>query len=286
MDSKLGLVGAASNFIAEKCTKGGLVGFYGVGKPGNPDYTEAVGTGFLLRICDEVYCVTARHVLEPESHFDGRVGLSFSCSRMGDAPLMVQKEQFSQAHTSHRDDIAAFRLLPVQVAEIKRIGKIAPFELSDFVIRENLGAENGGYFVTGFPDSEAQTDEFRRRVDAKMLIYFTAVADTAPTSYQGFDHLRDIGVHFQVDGNIGHEGQITPSPWPRGASGGPLWAYWEDDSSGIVRQRSGIVGLCRRFEPADNMIVATDSKVVLECLASKWSALGEVFDKEFGPWQF
>ena len=278
LDPKLGIAQAASNFVSTKCHQGGVVGFFGVGKPRSPGYTEAIGTGILLNIAGEVYCITARHVLEPEVQVVGRVGYSFSCGRTGERPLRVQDGQIRQALSNHRDDLITFKLAPEQKNELEVVGQLRPFELSDLGLRERPATINGGLFIAGFPEAVSFTDEAKRRVDSSLLVYLTAESEKPCTSYSGYLSHRDFKVHYQLEGNVGNDGQTVVSPWPQGASGGPLWIYWEEDRSGIRVPMAKIIGICRRFEDVDNLIIVTDIKVALECMAGWWSALETVFD--------
>lgn len=274
---------AVSDSVLDLSRKG-LVLFYGVGNDTNPGFTEAVGTGVLVRLGEHVYCLTALHVFD-EREVRGRRGLAFSCGRQGQKPLRVLEEQFRQATSDRRDDVAAFRLSPAQRTEIERIGQIVPFELDVLGVSEMANGKDGGMFVAGFPWRESETDEIRKRVDSKLLVYCTCKTDRECTEYQYFSPLRDLKVEYWRTGNIDSRNQPVVSPLPHGASGGPLWLYYTEGAGGLVIPKLKIVGISRRHEDKDNMVIGTDIRVMLETVALYWGELEGMFDKDLGSWR-
>lgn len=277
----------ASDF-AKATTKQTLVLICKVGRPGNPEFTEAFGTGFLLELDGVTYCVTAKHVLNPEFRPEGFQCFTISPGFEGQPGIEILDSQRTYATSSNRDDVVCFALNNTQLHHIKSANQLHPCSLDkiDFCQIGPNGLRNQvPVFIAGYPWKISPTDEERKRISAGLLIHLTTPVAQAPTSYAGFDTARDLAFSFNIKGNFNHSGQITVSPDPHGMSGSPLWMYGELAYRGLRIPTLKLVGICRRYLDEEQVIIATDIRVALGLVANVRSALQEKFDHWRPDWR-
>jgi hypothetical protein len=224
------------------------------------DVGKPIGSGFLLRIRDHTFLVTAAHVLY-ERHFctlqlPGQTRLvPFGGSLYSTGPRELVKEP------DFGIDIA---LMDLRLSEMLETPDARVLSLGD-LDASDLPAAQVAYGAVGFPGSENQAiagRAFRR----SSFYYGGEPANQPKYEILGYDHRSHFIIMFDQQKMIDRSGKEVEVPEPFGMSGGPTLKVgtFPEIEAGDARPR--VVALIVEWAPKLKALVAVRMSMVLETI--------------------
>jgi len=217
------------------------------------------GSGFMLRIQDATFLITAAHTaaVHPDAALYVR----------GEKPLSLRGTfTFTSAQTPV--DIALTRL-DCGFADLER--RYRPVTVNDVDVYDEI-RENCVYSFMGYPSSATKPNLKEKSIDPKVHTY-TSHMPLKAADYARFDinPAGGFGMFFDIEkARNARTAAIVRPKAPAGISGGPVWRLgnFEELSSGTIVPK--IVGVCVEYRRVDRLMLASRIAIPLEIIRNRF----------------
>jgi hypothetical protein len=241
-----------------------VVPIFTIGRRGKP---EGCGTGLLVSRNDQVFLVTAGHVIGDHEY---NKKLFFYVNRNTTRNLLASFRKTFSLYPDHKDDrldIAVLRLdgfnsLPFG----KSVKRPLPFSaLKPFATPR----DKKHYLVTGFPGSKS-----RYHVPSKLVrsAPYAAYCMSAELEYQKYNFLEETHIALNFDQRDVHAGDFGHSlnfPDPRGMSGSPVWLLFDENGNNPID--TPVVGIMIEHRSDKRLLIATDIAIAIDIIVREFS---------------
>ncbi|MDO8938461.1 MAG: trypsin-like peptidase domain-containing protein [Methylicorpusculum sp.] len=224
------------------------------------DRPTPFGTGFFVQQQDDIFLVTAAHVLDKaQSH------KLYYYTSPGDirhiSGKMVRRTHDGDRRNDHID-IGVVKMSGGMLPPYPDINKY-PMDIS-YLKPKHLPRSGKHYSFTGFPATKTKVRNCNKSIE---VVAYSYRSDSIPESeYTKYKVDASTHIVLPLDTKKGYDKNrnLTHFPKPQGMSGSPVVALYEEgEADSIVFP---VVGVAIEHRARDNIVIATDVKYVLEAI--------------------
>lgn len=260
------------NLEMAQFTKPSLSAVYGII---NQSKGSLFGSGTFINFHNSTYLITAGHVLETPSRFQG---LAHSCSD-GNKPSIFKYPKIVLKNTI---DLGIVRI----DSKILNNTSIVPLDANSLAYSSNDIKDNL-FFIHGYLGKKSQ---FMQRivngVVSKSQPYITVLG---ASGYSWFNEKFHFALEYPAEPQM--KGYILPNPY--GLSGSAVWSIEYD--SNWDAEKAKIIGIVHTWDPHQESLVATRIEIVRdfilkylrkECAYFNWLSRGKPTGDDLLDWYY
>ncbi len=218
------------------------------------------GTGFFVKHNDDIYLVTAAHVLDKAKSHELYYYTSPSDIRYLSGS-MVRSKNNGDRRNDHID-VGVVKMNGGILPPYPDVNK-HPIDIT-YLTPSHLPRSGKHYSFTGFPATKSKVSNFNKSIKVTTYSYRS---DSIPESeYAQYNINPDTHLVLPLNTKKGYDknGNLMHFPKPQGMSGAPVIALYEkgDADSRVFP----VVAVAIEHRVRDNIVIATDVKYVLEAI--------------------
>ena len=238
----------------------------------NRDDLSIRGSGFIIKIEDDHYLVTAKHVFD-QNWQPGGVFISSEPNKFH--PALGAQMHTGKSLTIEKDDQADISVVhlasdipkpPYILAgdNSKEAGHSVAIDetVSALCVQPRAGCE---YAVVGYPLSKNKITHARRYIQHNGYCHSDLSPESAVYKRLGLDEDKNILVKFDRKTGTGNLGNGVIFPEPLGMSGGPIFQIFRNPENSTDFKFS-IAGILTSREPKDGLLQGTDISRVFQMI--------------------
>jgi hypothetical protein len=224
------------------------------------DKPTPFGTGFFVKRQNDIFLVTAAHVLDKAK--SPGLYYYFSPNDIRHLSGHIVRSKITGDRSDDHIDIGVVKMNGGNLPPYPDIQKF-PIDIS-CLKPSCLPRENKHYSFTGFPATKTKVSNYKKNIEVTTYSYRS---DSIPESEYS-DHDLDINSHVVLPLNLkkgnDRNGNVTHFPKPQGMSGSPVVVLYDHDDS--VTKTFPVVAVAIEHRMPENVVIATDVKYVLEAI--------------------
>ncbi len=228
----------------------------------NEDIVEQVGSGVLVRISDEIFLLTAAHVVD----WSERGALCIP-SNAGIVPIegFVVSVETPKGVTRSKDkiDLAYYKLSKSLAASLHQ--SLHPLERSNLWLTDNT-LNDDIYTFSGFPISKSRSKE--KTVSTELFSYSGHAAIDEKYENLGYDKDTNIVINYRLKKAVSPDGVKINPPHPRGISGGGIFRWPKDVGRHSLQElQRSLVGIAHTYLKQQNCLIGTRLNLYYQLIA-------------------
>lgn len=222
---------------------------------------EQIGSGVLLRFENDVFLLTAGHVID----WMERGTLCIPCKN-GIGKIVGYVSSINAPMSIDRNDdkldFAYFKLDSDLVINIHQ--DFFPITKDDCWVTDYL-QEDDIYSFSGFPLNKAKNRN--GKFSSEFFSYSGTAVDTKTFESVGYSHETNIIISFRRKKSVNMEGEKLIPPLPKGISGGGVFRWPKNVFGGKQKLKRYLVGIGHTYLNEKNLLIGTKLDVVLKFMA-------------------
>lgn len=228
-----------------------------------------VGSGFLLRIKDDVFFITAAHVLHERHdctlHIPGPgKPIPLEGTAYGTGLLRATMTPDFQ------HDLAFLQLKPDLHDQITGSRILTPEDLAV----NDLKASGTLYGFVGFP-AEINQPSSDRKLQRSSVYYGCQPAAKSAYDWLGYDERTHFVAEFDRSKVVDGRGRVVEGPSPRGMSGGPVWNLGKIPDAMAGRTKPAVIGVMIEWWEDKHWLVGLRAAFVTEAIRQIFTNLSD-----------
>lgn len=177
-----------------------------------------VGSGILLRVAEDVFLITAAHVVD-----ENRDNAIYTIGQFGTTPLEGRFYRNASELKDHSDepfDIGVLHLNAETTIALGRVTELLPIQCASAQSRPTRRL----HLIIGYPHTKNRKLDFRRKkVFPKTFRYYSLLASAKRHVSLGVDTATHLLLDFERRHVMPFGGHDQTAPHPAGVSGGAVW---------------------------------------------------------------
>lgn len=224
------------------------------------DRPTPFGTGFFVQQQDDVFLVTAAHVLDKaQSHklyyYTSPNDIRYLSGKM------IRRKHNGDRRDDHID-IGVVKMSGGFLPPYPDVNKY-PMDIS-YLKPSHLPRAGKHYSFTGFPATKTKVSNIKKSIEVTAYSYRSDSIPESEYSKYNVDASTHIVLPLNTKKGYDKNGDITHFPRPQGMSGAPIVALYEEgDADSRVFP---VVAVAIEHRARENVVIATDVKYVLEAI--------------------
>jgi len=189
---------------------------YAEGKKGSP---FLVGSGVLLHVANNVFLITAAHVIDENRDND-----IYTIGQFGTTALEGRFYRNESQRADHRDEPFDIGVLHLNRDSRKALGEVKALLPSQCALPETQRAQRL-HLIIGYPHTKnRKLDMSKKKVFPRTFRYYTLTASPKRHESLALDAATHILLDFERRHVMPFGGHDQTAPHPAGMSGGAVWA--------------------------------------------------------------
>jgi hypothetical protein len=220
-----------------------------------------MGTGFFVRRADEIFLVSAAHVLDHAK----TAAMFFYTDSQTIRVLSGSMTRSRSDTTRHKDlvDIGVVRLSGSHLPPYPAVEKFA-MDVS-YLFPRYLPRAGKNYVFIGFPESKSRLDVRNKTIEATPYAYRNRSLPDAEYGVHSLDPTDHVALPLDLKRGFDPAGKLQHFPKPQGMSGSPIVVLFHDEASDESRVFP-VVGVATTYRKREHVVFGTDVALVIEAM--------------------
>ncbi|MGL1696325.1 hypothetical protein ACSTH7_22940 [Vibrio parahaemolyticus] len=217
---------------------------------------QSFGSGFTVLLANEIFLITAHHVIDEANERMDRFGANGVISNIGGVGVDMSGLKFSGIKT---EDVASAHLTR-DWAESKNVTRVFPYNLNE---DKSSLIRTGKFFVMGFPSSKNKLNERLNKKDRHIFAYSFENKKSKSEYTEIEEHEAFV---LDINDMVSTEGEKRRPPNFDGVSGSPIFEILCDLSDpSKIHFGVDLVGVFTEWRQKQNEIVCSHIKNAIAC---------------------